>query len=68
MLPDSCPRLRVIGSALWGRMGGFVTGAVNGVVDWLTGKDIGDHIYSGFFGNSSELKRGKEVENRLSLR
>jgi hypothetical protein len=39
---------RVIGGALWGRIGGFVSGAVNGVVDWLTGRDIGDHIYSAF--------------------
>jgi hypothetical protein len=52
---------RVIGGALWGRIGGFVTGAINGVVDWMTGKDIGDHIYSAFFDNSGELKKGKMV-------
>ncbi len=54
---------RVIGGALWGRIGGFVTGAVNGVVDWLTGKDIGDHIYSAFFGNSHESQRSRMVTN-----
>jgi hypothetical protein len=48
---------RVIGGALWGRIGGFVTGAINGVVDWLTGKDIGDHIYSAFFGKPGEAQR-----------
>jgi len=37
---------RVVGGALWGRIGGFVSGAVNAVVEWLTGKDIGDHIYA----------------------
>jgi hypothetical protein len=37
---------RVVGGALWGRIGGFVTGAVNAVVEWFTGKDIGDHIYA----------------------
>ena len=48
---------RVIGGALWGRIGGFVTGAINGVVDWITGKDIGDHIYSAFFDNSGESQK-----------
>jgi hypothetical protein len=37
---------RVVGGALWGRIGGFVSGAVNAVVEWFTGKDIGDHIYA----------------------
>jgi hypothetical protein len=48
---------RVIGGALWGRIGGFVTGAINGVVDWMTGKDIGDHIYAAFFGKSGGAQR-----------
>jgi hypothetical protein len=56
---------RVIGGALWGRIGGFVSGAVNGVVNWLTGKDIGDHIYSAFFGNSGESQRSKMVTNSV---
>jgi hypothetical protein len=43
---------RVIGGALWGRIGGFVSGVVNVIVDWFTGKDIGDHIYVALFGNS----------------
>lgn len=41
---------RVIGGALWGRVGGFVAGIVNSVVEWITGKDIGDHIYSAIWG------------------
>jgi hypothetical protein len=41
---------RVIGGALWGRIGGFVSGIVNAVVSWFTGKDIGDHIYAALFG------------------
>jgi hypothetical protein len=56
---------RVIGGALWGRIGGFVSGAVNGVVDWLTGKDIGDHIYSALFGNSDESKTSKTATNSV---
>lgn len=48
---------RVIGGALWGRIGGFVAGLANSVVEWFTGKDIGDHIYAFFFrqaGNRDE--------------
>lgn len=45
---------RVVGGALWGRLGGFVSGLVNTVVDWFTGKDIGDHIYSALFGDPNE--------------
>ena len=40
------PAPRVIGGALWGRVGGLVAGVVNTVVEWFTGKDIGDHIYA----------------------
>ena len=58
---------RVIGGALWSRIGGFATGAINGVVDWITGKDIGDHIYSAFFDNSGELKKGKMVAKSVEL-
>ncbi|MSP41377.1 MAG: hypothetical protein EXR70_23060 [Deltaproteobacteria bacterium] len=43
---------RVIGGALWGRLGGLVTGVINSVVEWFTGKDIGDHIYSAIWGDS----------------
>ena len=43
---------RVIGGALWGRIGGLVSGVVNVVVDWFTGKDVGDHIYTALFGNT----------------
>jgi hypothetical protein len=45
---------RVIGGALWGRIGGLVGGAVNAFVDWFTGKDIGDHVYAALFGKSNE--------------
>ena len=43
---------RVIGGALWGRIGGFVAGVINSVVEWFTGKDIGDHIYSAIWDKS----------------
>lgn len=42
---------RVIGGALWGRLGGLMAGVVNAVVEWFTGKDIGDHVYAFFFGD-----------------
>lgn len=41
---------RLIGGALWGRVGGLLAGAVNAVVEFFTGKDVGDHLYSAFFG------------------
>ncbi|MGZ8423856.1 MAG: hypothetical protein ACXWYD_02795 [Candidatus Binatia bacterium] len=41
---------RVIGGALWGRLSGLVTGVVNSLVEWFTGKDIGDHIYAKIWG------------------
>jgi hypothetical protein len=47
---------RVIGGALWGRIGGFVAGIVNAAVEWFTGKDIGDHIYAAMFGGESTSK------------
>ncbi len=45
---------RVIGGAIWGRIGGLVTGLINSAVEWFTGKDIGDHIYSALFNNSND--------------
>lgn len=45
---------RVIGGALWGRIGGFVAGVVNAFVDWFTGKDIGDHVYAVLFGEPAK--------------
>jgi hypothetical protein len=45
---------RVIGGALWGRVGGFVAGLINSVVEWFTGKDIGDHIYAAIWGNGAD--------------
>jgi hypothetical protein len=52
---------RVIGGALWGRIGGFVSGLVNVFVDWFTGKDIGDHIYSALFGDPSDSTKQTAV-------
>jgi len=37
---------RVVGGALWGRLGGFVSGLLNAAVEWFTGKDMGDHVYA----------------------
>jgi hypothetical protein len=37
---------RVVGGALWGRIGGFVSGLLNAAVEWFTGKDLGDHVYA----------------------
>ena len=45
---------RVIGGALWGRMGGLISGVINATVDWFTGKDVGDHIYSALFETPSK--------------
>jgi hypothetical protein len=44
------PAPRVIGGALWGRIGGFVSGVANALVEWWSGKDIGDHVYAAIFG------------------
>jgi len=52
---------RVIGGALWGRIGGFVSGIVNAVVSWFTGKDVGDHIYAALFGKPGESGDGTAV-------
>jgi hypothetical protein len=41
---------RVIGGALWGRVGGLVAGLANALVEWWSGKDIGDHVYATLFG------------------
>jgi hypothetical protein len=41
---------RVIGGAIWGRLGGFVSGVVNAVIEFVTGKDVGDHIFNAVFG------------------
>lgn len=41
---------RVIGGALWGRLSGLVSGVINSLVEWFTGKDIGDHIYAKIWG------------------
>ena len=52
---------RVIGGAVWGRIGGFVSGIVNAVVDWFSGKDIGDHIFSALFGEPNQSRDGTAI-------
>jgi hypothetical protein len=46
---------RIIGGAMWGRVAGFVAGVVNAVVEWWSGKDIGDHIYTAVFGDPKKI-------------
>jgi len=46
---------RVIGGAIWGRIGGFVSGVVNAIVEWWSGKDIGDHVYAAVFGDPKKI-------------
>jgi hypothetical protein len=55
---------RVIGGALWGRVGGFVAGLANAVVEWWSGKDIGDHIYAALFGPSNKDPNASEVAQK----
>ncbi|MDP9130896.1 MAG: hypothetical protein M3N35_10970 [Candidatus Binatota bacterium] len=55
---------RVIGGALWGRLTGLVTGVVNSLVEWFTGKDIGDHIYAKIWGepaNANAVARAAKL-------
>ena len=56
---------RVIGGALWGRIGGLVTGLANAVVEWWSGKDIGDHIYAALFeAPNDELNAPAVAQNK----
>jgi hypothetical protein len=55
---------RVIGGALWGRLGGFVAGVVNAFVEWWSGKDIGDHIYTAIFGPSEKVPSATAVAQK----
>jgi hypothetical protein len=56
---------RVVGGAVWGRIGGLVAGVVNAVVEWWSGKDIGDHIYAAVFGDPKKLDGATAVaQNR----
>ena len=52
---------RVIGGALWGRIGGLVAGLVNAAVEWFTGKDIGDHIYAAIRGGAADSAKNTAV-------
>jgi hypothetical protein len=59
---------RVIGGALWGRIGGFVAGLANAVVEWWSGKDIGDHIYAALFGAPNKEPSASVVaQNKFPL-
>ena len=59
---------RVIGGALWGRVTGLVTGVINSLVEWFTGKDIGDHIYAKIWGEpanpSAVARAAKSVSEK----
>ncbi len=57
---------RIIGGALWGRIGGLVTGVANAVVEWWSGKDIGDHIYAALFGAPNEELNAPAVAQNKS--
>jgi hypothetical protein len=46
---------RVIGGAIWGRIGGLIAGVVNAVVEWWSGKDVGDHVYAAVFGDRQKV-------------
>lgn len=57
---------RVAGGALWGRVGGLVTGIVNSVVEWFTGKDIGDHILAAVWGDRPAVDTSNIVQAQKS--
>jgi hypothetical protein len=59
---------RIIGGALWGRVGGFVAGVANALVEWWSGKDIGDHVYAAVFDSPTKGVKALAVapENRSS--
>jgi hypothetical protein len=59
---------RVIGGALWGRIGGFVAGVVNSLVEWFTGKDIGDHIYAFFFAKPETTTNNAGIASETGTR
>jgi hypothetical protein len=56
---------RVVGGAIWGRIGGFVGGLVNAAVEWWTGKDIGDHVYAAVFGDPKK-NEGTAVAQKVA--
>ncbi len=59
---------RVIGGALWGRIGGFVAGIINSAVEWFTGKDIGDHVYAAIRGqpDADAVAQAQPAKSRTS--
>jgi hypothetical protein len=59
---------RVIGGAIWGRLGGFVSGVINSVVEWFTGKDLGDHIYAALFGQPGEQPADNAVAQAADVK
>jgi hypothetical protein len=52
---------RIIGGALWGRVGGFVSGLINAASEWFTGKDIGDHLYAAVLGQHDNNAQSRVV-------
>ena len=59
---------RVIGGALWGRVTGLVTGVINSLVEWFTGKDIGDHIYAKIWGEQANANAVARAAKPVSER
>jgi hypothetical protein len=57
---------RIIGGALWGRIGGFVAGLVNAAVEWFTGKDVGDHIYSAIRGGAGDATNNTAITRAVT--
>ena len=55
---------RVIGGALWGRLSGLVSGVINSLVEWFTGKDIGDHIYAMIWGEPATAVAAKSMNEK----
>jgi hypothetical protein len=59
---------RIIGGGLWGRIGGFISGLANAVVEWWSGKDIGDHIYAALFGAANDAPDTSALsQNKLPM-
>ena len=51
---------RILGGALYGRIGGIaglISSVVNGFIGIITGKDIGEHVYSMLFGDPHTPER-----------
>jgi hypothetical protein len=58
---------RVIGGGLWGRIGGLVTGVANALIEWWSGKDIGDHVYAAMFGPANKNASAAAVAQKKAI-